>query len=138
MKKYFLLLISVLFLCSCHREQEQKETPIDIVGEWMLNSYVTKSVSIGNEKIDIYLKFDASSFEIYQLLGNGRYQHYSGSYTITDNILNGKYSDGKGFGSSYSVSIENKKLILTRQPDGKEIQTFTPTTIPETVKNNIY
>ncbi|MBQ7709327.1 MAG: lipocalin family protein [Bacteroidales bacterium] len=137
MKKLVYLVLGLALLCSCNGK-DNPEKPASIVGEWVLSSYTTKAVTIGTEKVDIYLKFDASSFDLYQMLGAGRYTHYSGTYTLSGNILSGKYSDGKSWASQYSVSIENNKLTLTQSPDGKEVQTFTSTTIPDSVKNNTY
>lgn len=137
MKKLIYLFASICLVCSCGGKDNPKE-PVSIVGEWVLSSYSTKAVTIGTESVDIYLKFDSSSFDIYQKLGSGRYKHYTGTYTLSGNTLSGKYSDGKSLASQYSVSVENKKLILTQYPESKEVQTFTPTTIPDSVKNNVY
>ena len=139
MKKYIFFLVSIFIILSCNGNKENIPQPTgSIVGEWVLSSYTTKTVTIGTESIDIYIKFDKSSFEMYQKLGAGRYTYYSGTYTLSRDILSGKYSDGKSWASQYSVSFDNKKLTLTQYPDPKEIQTFTSTTIPESVKNNIY
>ncbi len=137
MRNFLILLATGLsFLVSCKKTAE----PVDIVGEWQLSDYQTKAVTIGSEKVDIYVQFSADkSFSLYQMLGSGRYKKFSGTYAVSaDNVLSGTYSGGGSWASTYYVSLEGSKLILTILPEEKEVQTFTSTTIPESVKNNIY
>lgn len=139
MKKYIFIILCCLTVFSCKKNKgDEPESASSIIGEWILSSYETKAVTIGTESIDIYIQFDSKGFFLYQKLGSGRYKLFTGTYSLTGTTLSGKYSDGKAWGSSYSVSIKDKNLILISQPNGSEVHTFISTTIPESVKNNIY
>ena len=135
MKKYMILFLAAFTLFACKKTAE----PVDLVGEWQLASYETKAVSIGTEKVDIWLKFTSDGqFELYQKLGDGRYRPYKGTYTLTENILSGKYSTGAAWGTQYEVSRDATRLTLTDHPNGRETQVFTAASIPSTVLENIY
>ena len=135
MKKYLILFLAVFTLFACKKTAE----PVDLVGEWQLASYETKAVSVGTEKVDIWLKFTSDGqFELYQKLGDGRYRPYKGRYTLTENILSGKYSTGASWGTQYEVSREATQLTLKDHPDGREMQVFKAASIPSTVLDNIY
>lgn len=132
---FFAVLITIcgLGLVSCNGTSDNKEeTPIDVTGEWELSKVETKSVKIGDESVTIYVKFDGGSFTLYQILGQGRPRKYTGTYTLSDNLLSGKYSDGSSWGSSYSVSVSGSTLNLA-QTGGKEIDSFRKTTIPQDI-----
>lgn len=103
----------------------------DVTGEWCLSGYDTKAVTIGSESVDVYLAFSSGSFEIYQKLGQGRYRKYSGSYSVSNGILSGKYSDGKPMGSDYEVSRKGDTLTLTA---GSEVTTYSKKAIPADVR----
>ena len=137
MRKLVILLAACLgVLAACNKTPE----PVNIVGEWQLSGYQTKAITIGSEKVDVYVKFTSdNAFEMYQMLGNGRYRKFTGTYALSaDNLLTGKYSGGSAWAASYDVSLEGSKLMLTQHPDASEVHTFSSTTIPDSVKENIY
>ena len=53
-----------------------------------------------------------------QMLGEGRFVDYSGSWVLDGEILSGKYSDGKVWGASYSISVDDRTLSMI--PVGKD------------------
>lgn len=140
MKKIFkyalsavLAIVCGLGLVSCNGTSGNNgEDPIDVTGEWELSKVETKSVMIGDESVTIYVKFDGGAFTLYQVLGQGRPRKYTGTYTLSDNLLSGKYSDGSSWGSSYTVSVSGSNLNLA-QTGGKEIDSFRKTTIPQDI-----
>lgn len=140
MKKIFKYALSAvlttvcgLSLVSCNGASDNKEeNPIDVTGEWELSKVETKSVKIGDESVTVYVKFDRGTFTLYQVLGKGRPRKYTGTYTLSDNLLSGKYSDGSNWGSSYTVSASGSTLNLA-QTGGKEIDSFRKTTIPQDI-----
>lgn len=122
-----------LSLVSCNGTSDSKEeNPIDVTGEWELSKVETKSVKIGDESVTVYVKFDGGTFTLYQVLGKGRPRKYTGTYTLSDNLLSGKYSDGSNWGSSYTVSASGSTLNLA-QTGGKEIDSFRKTNIPQDI-----
>lgn len=126
------ILLLAIFTTSCGKKI-QPEAAMTIEGQWELSDYTTKSVNVGGLAVNVYLEFTATEFKIYQKIGEGRYRKFEGSYTLAEKILDGKYSDGKSFGSKYSVTKEGTSLKLTTE---HETYTYKSTTIPAEVIDN--
>ena len=91
----------------------KKKDGVSVVGCWQLESIETRA-SIGDVEVDVYLRFAADkTFEIHQMLGEGRYRHFTGTYTLTGKVLDGTYEDGTKWGSSYEVANGKGTLTLT-------------------------
>ncbi len=121
------LLISV----SCGK----KEKPLDIAGEWNLVALETRAASIGDQTVDVYISFvSGGTFEMYQMLGTGRYRKYSGTWTLTGKTLTGKYSDGTQWGSSYEV--EKTEDMMTLSSASGETGTYKKSSIPDSVRSD--
>ena len=82
--------------------------------------------------------FDGGSFTIYQKVESVRYQKYTGSYLLQDDILSGNYSDNTPWGSSYTVTADeaNNTITLTSTINTSDVSVYTRATIPESVKND--
>ena len=119
-------------LCGC----SQKDKPADIIGEWNLTDMeLTKSVSIGTETIDIYISFAAdNTFNLWQFIGAGRYEHFTGTWALTEGLLTGKYSDGAEWGNAYTVSCSDDILTMTATVNSSDVYVYTRCTIPENIK----
>lgn len=124
-------ILSFLFV-SC----KPTEKPLNIVGEWNLNSIELKSATLGGQTIDVYLSFtEDGKFNMYQMLEVGRYRAYSGTWTLSGTTLTGKYTDGSSWGSKYTVAVDNNTMTLTTE-DGKECDHYVRKAIPESVISN--
>lgn len=122
-------LLVALTLTSC-REQETPPQPMNIDGTWELISVTdTRAVAIGDEQVEVYVVFQADEpvvtgtrgskeqvhqpvvstgvFTLYQKLGAGKYRSFDGKWTLTDSTLSGTYSDGKPWGATYEVALED-------------------------------
>lgn len=120
-----MLLIGASFiLAGCGGEKETKA--LDITGTWELsNIEVTKAAQLGDETIQVTITFNADkTFSLSQILGEGRAKEFSGTWNLTETTLTGKYSNGKNWGSSYEVSIENSRLTMVPE-SGAEIYVYT-------------
>ena len=104
-----------------------------IAGEW--------HCIISDIDADIYLELIAGGgFELYQKIGDGSHRLYRGTWTIDEasRTLNGKYNDGKAWGSSYETGISEDKNTLTLAPKNgaaKDEQIYRRETIPSVVKD---
>lgn len=125
-----ILAVSLMFLCSCGGKvnpdpgPDPKPVPgkVDVTGCWELTSVATKSATVGSQTVDVYLSFSSGKFEIYQRTGTSpRYYKYTGTYTLKDNVLSGKYDDGKDWSATYGVSVSSSTLTLTAS---KETDTY--------------
>lgn len=121
------IIAGVLATVSCGKHKPDK---LDISGSWELTDIQTKSAQIGSETVSVYLEFTDADFAIYQKIGEGRYRKYTGTYTLTGDVLDGEYSDGKALGSTYKVSLDGESMVLD---SAGETDTYTRTEIPASV-----
>ena len=132
-------------LAGCKKEPEP-EPVLNCVGEWHLDQIEVRSVSYSGETVDVYVAFledqkeDGSvvrSFELYQMVGQGRLRKYTGTWKLGGNILSGTYSSKKAWGSTYEVSVDGGTLKLTSVVSG-EVDTYRKASIPESIKKEAY
>lgn len=139
MMKRFILILSValLALVGCKKDNPQS-AQLNIEGQWELvsASLGTKSANVGGQTVSVYIEFaSGGKFSLYQQLGAGRFDSFSGSWTLSGDTLSGKYSDGSAWACDYSVKVESDKLTLTTLPDGDDSYTYSACTIPDSAKD---
>ena len=134
---YMIAALALLCLVTTACPDDPKDDPINIIGEWQLSQISTKA-TIGGQTVDVYIAFkEGGSFEMYQMLGTGRYRKFEGSWTLTDKVLSGSYSGGSRWASDYNVEMDAGRTMLTLITlDGSETDTYRKQAIPEDVKNN--
>lgn len=87
---------------------------------------------------DVWMTFSAdNSFEMYQMIGEGAYWKYVGSYNLDEQtgVLYGRYSDMVPWAHDYKVSIKKDKLTLTAIDVPDYVVEYTRETTPDSVKN---
>ena len=135
MKTKFYILMSLLCVAlisvGCSKEKKQDAPKADnaamVVGEW--------HCAPEGMDVDVYVAFDAEGkFDEYQRLGEGRYRHYAGTWSVEESVISGAYADGTEWGSTYTLSFESDTMTLTANNDSMEMLTYTKTTIPAEVK----
>ena len=134
--KFIALLALLVSAVACHGtdpvDPAKPEKTGTIVGQWQLTNVSTKSAIIGTETVDVYLEFTSDGkFNIYQTIGAGRPRHYAGTYTFKDNVLSGKYDDGKTV-KPYDVTLTKTELTLAPQ-GGTEVDKYKSASIPQNV-----
>ena len=125
----FAVALFALAIVGCNKEN----TPVDyaslLAGEW--------HCAPEGMDVDVYVSFQSNGeFEHYQLVGEGRYRHYTGSWYVENDILGGTYSDGTEWGSSYLMKFEGDTMTLTATNESAELNVYTKTIIPEDVKES--
>ncbi|MGM9735164.1 MAG: lipocalin family protein [Candidatus Cryptobacteroides sp.] len=112
--KYILIIATALAIATGCNKEPEKNTP-KIAGSWELTDIqYTKAAQIGEYTIEVTLDFNADgTFSMSQILGDGRAAQYDGNWTLVDDILAGTYSDGKPWGASYKVSVDETTLSMT-------------------------
>ncbi|MBP5210645.1 MAG: hypothetical protein J6Z27_02255 [Bacteroidales bacterium] len=111
----------------------------DVTGSWLLTKMEssTKAIVVGSETVDVYIEFLSSGqFNIYQMKGAGRYYHYTGTWTRTNNIVTGSYSDGTPWACDYRVfkETEGKTLTMTANNTTREKMTLISAKIPDNIR----
>lgn len=138
MKKILGLLVLVLTLTFVGCGGDSKERPsegVNVEGEWQLVDIIlnTKSATIGGETVSVYVSFaKGGSFKLWQQLGEGRYRSYTGTWVLTEDTLGGTYSDGKPWGSTYTVSVDGDELTMET---AAETFTYSRCVIPDSIKS---
>lgn len=126
-----MLALSVVFCSvSCGGGDKGPQVAEKIVAEWHL-----VSMSGVSSVPQVYVNFAQDlTFELYQKVGEGRYRKYDGIYTVTGNVVAGKYSDNKSWGSEYDASFEGENLVLTAKNGSAEVCTYEKKALSETDK----
>lgn len=133
-KAVILLTITVVALWSCDKDKKP-ETPL-VVGEWRLENYFGQNASEG-VPVEVYVGFSADmTFVVYQRLGGGHYESFSGKYTFSDGVISGIYEDGNPWGGSYGCSVDGDRLTLSLVGVDGIQSIYLRTTIPNTVKKD--
>lgn len=135
LRNILLAFVALTAFAACGGSKD--EMPVDITGEWNLVNVQTKSATLGGQTVDVYVSFlRDKSFTMYQMLGQGRYHKYSGTWALSGTTLTGKYSDGKQWGSSYEVErLSSGNEITLTSPSG-EVDTYRKASIPSSVTDN--
>ena len=126
MKAFFktlsIILSSLVLAVSCGKNKDV----ISIVGSWELCDYQTKSVTIGQQPVSVFVDFASDgTFELRQKTGSEqRFTEYSGTWNLAGDMLSGKYEDGSSWASTYTVTLSGDKLTLTSSTIPAEVMTF--------------
>lgn len=123
-----ILLSALVSFSSCKKE----EKTLDVKGEWELTEVkmATKSALVGAETVTVYVKFsEDGTFAMYQMVGDGRFVAFSGSWKLAGSALSGTYTDGTSWASSYEVSVDKSTLTMTTE-DGLDVFVYKACTIP--------
>lgn len=123
-----ILLSALVSFSSCKKEEKTS----DVKGEWELTDVkmATKSALVGAETVTVYVKFsEDGTFAMYQMVGDGRFVAFSGSWKLAGSTLSGTYADGTSWASSYEVSVDKSTLTMTTE-DGLDVFVYKACTIP--------
>jgi len=133
--RYFAVVaVVILALASCKKNKEDKG--VSVAGEWKLETF--GGASTASQEVDVYVIFTADKeFTIYQKLGKGHYSKFAGTYTVAGSVLNGTYSDGTPWASSYEATVADGTLTLkAKDADSHEESVYVSETVPASVKQD--
>lgn len=136
MRRFLSIVPALVFAALASLSCGKTPKPLDITGEWNLVNVQSRAAVVGEQTVDVYLSFaEDGSFELFQMIGAGRFRKFDGTWTLSGEILTGRYSDGKAWASSYSVALDGDSLTLTGG-DGKEEDTYRRTSVPQSVRDS--
>lgn len=126
MKRYIIIITAVLSLLFSGCRKDKEAGKLSITGRWELSDIMTKAAQIGGQTVEVFLTFNADgTFSMEQMLGQGRFHEYDGTWNLSGTTLSGKYSDGNAWGAVYTVSVEDDSLYMTAQNDNGETYVYT-------------
>ena len=129
MKKTLLIISTLILLASCG-EKNGGKTELTLEQKLCTEWHSTFLPVDG----DIYVSFnDNKTFELYQQIGEGAHRLYRGTWNLEENLLTGKYNDGEEWAAAYTITINDKQLIMTSVNDAAEESVFAKEDIPEEV-----
>ena len=133
MKRLIYIFVALLLVVTpgCKKNGSEATTATKLVGQWHC---IAEELNVA-EDIDVYVEFMADkSFNLYQKIGQGRHRHFTGTWSVSGDILSGLYADGSEWGSSYAVEFSGMDAMkLTAKNGSKEVMTYTRETIPAEV-----
>lgn len=122
-------MLTLLTIAGCKKEEPVLTLSQKLCAEWR-----------GNElSIDaaIYMKFASDgTFELYQKMSSEEFELRRGTWTLTGDILSGKYNDQEAWSTSYKISVENDRLTMVSQDEGSETNIYVRSEIPGYIKEN--
>lgn len=136
MKRIFYILAAVLCGIAAVSCEKNGGADVDVTGEWALESVFGMPEEVN---LEVYVKFDAGTFRLYQSLGDDQTRPwvYEGTYTVSGNTLTGRYSDGTRFGGvsgeGYTVSLYGSETMTLTSVYSAEVSTYRRTEIPAEV-----
>ena len=133
MKRLIYIFVALLLVVTpgCKKNGSEATTATKLVGQWHC---IAEELNVA-EDIDVYVEFMADkSFNLYQKIGQGRHRHFTGTWSVSGDVLSGLYADGSEWGSSYTVEFSGMDAMkLTAKNGSKEVMTYTRETIPTEV-----
>jgi hypothetical protein len=133
LKIFSLAMLLVMTLVGCEKQNNPDGPNGDkgaLSGEWVLTSW--------NEvtpEFNVYIDFnDDNTFEIYQQVWSFDYELFTGTYTITGDIVTGIYTDGSIWASGYKFLKEGDTLTLYSQEDTSVTSVYEKCEIPVAIK----
>lgn len=141
LKIWSLAMMFILALTSCEKTPDvDGPAPIPgdlgaIVDEWALSTWSNAEVAF-----NVYIDFnDDGTFSMYQQIYSLDYVLFEGTYSLSGDVLTGKYSDGQAWACGYKVDIagqsDGSKVMTFWSQDGNNISSvYSNTTIPEDIK----
>lgn len=126
---YTMLLLVAVVATGCKKEKPVENLTAKLYGEWHCEAEAFSA--------EVYVAFNEDgSFDLYQLVGEGRYRYYDGTWGVRNDTLFGIYSDESPWGSDYRIGIvDAETMTLTALNGSEEMMTYRRTTIPATVKD---
>ena len=133
--RIILFAVLVMMVSACGDKGGDSKKGLDITGQWELIDIETKVVHIGEAEIEVYIEFNKdNTFNLWQMIGAGRFEKMTGTWTLNQNVLSGKYSDGKAWGANYEVGIESGNLVMTETKQDIQTYIYRKCTIPSDIQ----
>ena len=133
--RIILFAVLAMIVSACGDKGGDSKKGLDITGQWELIDIETKAAQIGEAEIEVYIEFNKdNTFNLWQMIGAGRFEKMTGTWTLNQNVLSGKYSDGKAWGANYEVGIESGNLVMTETKQDIQTYIYRKCTIPSDIQ----
>ena len=124
-----MLLLVALTGCG-DKEGGKNKNENSVIGEWALVQW-----NDATPEFHVYIDFNTDgTFQMYQQVWSLDYEFFEGTYTLTGDVLTGKYADGTNWACGYRVSVVDDQLIMYSQEDISVTSVYEKCTISEDIK----
>ena len=131
MKKFFAIFaVALLALVSCNPDKPKPGEKGALDGEWHLVAWNGEA-----PEFEVYVEFNSNGFNIYQQVYTLFYEHFTGTYNISGDILTGSYADSTNWACGSKFLFEDGKLLLQSQEDTSIVSVYEKCTIPQEIKD---
>lgn len=125
LKIWSLIVLFAMALVGCGG----KDDGSTLVGQWHLTYY-----NDSEPEFDVYVEFkEGGKFNIYQQVWSFTYEHFTGTYSVKNGVVSGKYSDGSAWLTSYQFSVDDWLLKMYNTANTEEVSVYTSCKIPSDV-----
>lgn len=130
MKIFSLMMLLALAVVGCEKSSVKGSSKAALDGEWVLTSW-----NEAEPEFNVYIDFNEdNTFEIYQQVWSFDYELYTGTYTITGDIVTGVYADGSIWACGYKFVKDGDTLTMYSQEDQSVVSVYTKCEIPAEIK----
>lgn len=137
LKIWSLLLMAAMVMVGCGNENDTPNNPQTGSLEGLDKEWCILTWDGVDAPFKVYIDFNSdNTYDMYQQVESLYFEHFSGNYTVSGDILTGTYSDGSNWACGYkaSVSEDGMTLTLKSQEDKSITSVYASTVIPEEVK----
>ena len=130
LKIFSLMMLLALAVIGCEKSSVKGSSKAALDGEWVLTSW-----NEAEPEFNVYIDFNEdNTFEIYQQVWSFDYELYTGTYTITGDIVTGVYADGSIWACGYKFVKDGDTLTMYSQEDQSVVSVYTKCEIPAEIK----
>ena len=124
------MMLLALAVIGCEKSSVKGSSKAALDGEWVLTSW-----NEAEPEFNVYIDFNEdNTFEIYQQVWSFDYELYTGTYTITGDIVTGVYADGSIWACGYKFVKDGDTLTMYSQEDQSVVSVYTKCEIPAEIK----
>ena len=124
------MMLLALAVVGCEKSSVKGSSKAALDGEWVLTSW-----NEAEPEFNVYIDFNEdNTFEIYQQVWSFDYELYTGTYTITGDIVTGVYADGSIWACGYKFVKDGDTLTMYSQEDQSVVSVYTKCEIPAEIK----
>lgn len=134
MKKIIYTIFAVCaaaIVSGCQKDTVEINSPM--VGEWHLDSWLSEE----QKDFDVYLSFSKDgTFEMFTDERTPNMVKFTGTYSVSGDVVSGVYSDGLEWGASYTFSFSDGDNVMTfvSNTPNAETAVYRREAIPEDVR----
>lgn len=125
-KLLYITLLALVAFIGCTPDEKPMTLEQKLCNEWRGSELSVDAA--------IYISFLADgTFDLYQKMGD-EFELRRGTWSLTGDVLSGKYNDSEAWAAQYKVSVDGNQLTMISQNEGTETSVYVQCDIPSAIK----